>query len=60
MATFEGDYHFHLIGNKQLFMSQQCIIDTEWESLKNSNVLPFVDGDNSYNGCTLVMAQGNK
>lgn len=37
-------------------MSEQTIVKTEWEVLKNSLVIPFTDGDDSYHGCTLVMA----
>ena len=37
-------------------MSEKCIVDTEWEFLKDSIVVPFLDAENSYNGCTLIMA----
>ena len=59
--TFYEDtdkYQFHLVGMKQLFMSEQCVIDTEWEYLRHSNVVPFLDGDDSYHGCTLVISHG--
>lgn len=48
-------YQFHLEGMKQIFMSENCIIATEWEYLKNSNVVPFLDADDSYNGCMIVL-----
>ena len=51
---------FYLTGLKQILMSKQCIIDTEWDYLRNMNVVPFVDGEDTYNGCTLVLVQGPK
>ena len=39
-------------------MSEKCIINTEWNYLKNSNVVPFLDGDGSFGGCSFIMAHG--
>ena len=39
-------------------MSEKCIINTEWDYLKNSNVVPFLDADGSYGGCSIILAHG--
>ena len=58
MSDENEEYMIHLLGMKQLLMSERCVIETDWEYLQHSNVVAFLDSDESINGCTLILAHG--
>ena len=50
-----SNYIVQLIGEKQIFMSNKCIKNTNWNYLKKSIIVPFFDEEHVQQGCQCIL-----
>lgn len=53
-------YQFQLVGQKQIFFSNKCIKMTNWNYLRKSTIIPFLDDENVQQGCQIIMMHDRK
>lgn len=50
-----SNYQFQLVGQKQIFLSNKCIKNTNWNYLKQSTIIPFLDDELVQQGCQCIL-----
>lgn len=54
-STVAISYELQLVGIQQMMMSNNCIKSTNWNFLKASYVIPFLDENQRFQGCQFIM-----
>lgn len=49
------NYTVQLVGQKNIFLSNKCIKLTNWNYLKQSIIIPFVDEEHTQQGCQVIL-----